>query len=251
MHRGTVLLSLLLLAGARGVSAQEAQPPAHAYEAYYKISYGDLEEWNRLFNRYAVPVLTALQNEGVLEGWAHWQHHTGGDYNVRMTVRTFDWTAMDTFWDEYFSRLNESVPAADFDAWLRMTRAHRDEIWDVASVTVPDGLEAGYMYAAKYQINFADVTEWNGLWRDVAAPALAKLMEEGILGGWVQLTHNTGGSRNSKILYLFEEWDHMDDFFARFQQTVAAEHPAEFQRWGELILAHDDIIWVPAPQPGG
>ena len=75
-------------------------------------------------------------------------------------------------------------------------------------------------------------------------------MADGLLGGWVQLTHNTGGAHNYKVLYLFEDWDHMDDFFAFTQSTMLEKHGEEFTKFGSLIQAHDDVIWAPAP-PGG
>lgn len=49
--------------------------------------------------------------------------------------------------------------------------------------------------------------------------------QEGLVGGWVRLTHHTGGNRDFKLLYMFEDRDHMDDFFRVVQTPMAEEHP--------------------------
>ena len=83
-------LALLLLAAATclpgTILAQQDAEPTHLYVARYKVNYGDLEEWNRLFNEHAVPILTEMQSEGIITNWGNWQHDTGGDYANRFTV---------------------------------------------------------------------------------------------------------------------------------------------------------------------
>jgi hypothetical protein len=78
---------------------------------------------------------------------------------------------------------------------------------------VPEGLDIAYMYASTFRVSFADMGEWNRLWSEVVAPILEQAMNEGLLGGWVRLEHNTGGPHNSKVLYMFDSWDDIDDLF--------------------------------------
>lgn len=236
--------------GARTLTAQEPAAPAHVYEAFYRLAFDDLEEWNRQYREYSVPILTELVEAGAIQGWSQWQHNTGSEYNVRFTVRTHDWASIGTFWDEYLSRLQEATPADEWESGARMILAHRDEIWDVAEVHVPQGLNTAYLYAATFRVNFADMAEWNRAWTEVAAPILEEAMEEGILGGWVRLGHNTGGPHNSKVLYLFEAWDHIDDLFDKLLSELAEAHSEDFELVNRLIRAHDDAIWVPTPVEG-
>ena len=249
MYRVTALFSVLLFGFVSGAMAQTNGDPAHIYEAYYQVNYGDMPEWNRLFNEHSVPVLEDLQTKGVIQGWSHWQHQTGGEYNVRFTARTNDWASIDTFWSEYLAQLNARSPE-DSEAFGRMIAAHHDEIWNVAAVNVPEGVENAYMYAATYRHNFADGPEWDRIWGELATPVLDQAMADGLLGGWVRLTHNTGGDHNFKVLYLFEDWDDMDDFFAFTSSTMSEKYPEDFARFGSLIQAHDDVIWAPAPRGG-
>ncbi len=230
--------------GAQPLASQEQRPPAHVYEAYYRIDYADLDDWNQRYWNYSVPVLEALREEGVIEGWSQWEHQTGSEYNIRFTARTYDWASLETFWDEYLSRLREAMQAEGWEASGRMIVEHRDEIWDVDEAHVPADAEINYMYASTFRVSFADMDEWNRLWTDVAFPILEQAMSDGILSGWVKLNHNTGGPHNSKVLYMFDSWDDIDDLFDRLVGTMSEEHPDVWARVNELLQAHDDVIWA-------
>ncbi len=241
----------LMLLGAPVLVGQEARQPAHVYEAYYRVSFSDLSKWNQQYWTYAVPILQKLREEGVIQGFGQWQHETGGgDYNIRFVARTYDWASLGEFWSEYLSRLQAAVPPAEWTASSRMVVEHRDEIWDIVEVNVPDDLQTGYMYASTFLVNFADMAEWNRMWKDVAGPLLTQAMSDGTLGGWVRLGHNTGGPHNSKVLYMFESWDTIDDFFGKLLSTMAEKHPDQWAQINQLFQAHDDAIWAPTSQAG-
>lgn len=239
---GFALLGLLVPGLLLPAALQGQEDPEFVYLAFYRISYGDLDEWNRQYWEYSVPILEDLQEEGVIEGFNQWQHDVGSEYNIRFAVRSYDWASLDTFWSEYLSRLQESNPESEGG---RMIKAHRDEIWDIGEVHMPEGgVNASHIYSSTFRFNFGDSEEWHRLWSETAAPILAEAMEEGLLGGWVKLNHNTGGPHNSKILYFFEEWDDIDDLFDTFLSDMAQDQD-QFQRTMELFQAHDDVIWVP------
>jgi hypothetical protein len=205
MYRITLLFALLLMVPTMVCEAQVAEEAAHVYEAYYKIKPADLPEWNRQYFEKAVPVLDGLVSDGVIEGYNQWEHATGGEYNVRMAIRTYDWNAIDTFWDDYLSQVQAASSEGENQAVSSMIQAHRDEIWDFGTVNVPEGLETAYMYAATYQYNFADSAEWYRIWGEVVTPLVEQAMAAGHLGGWVTLDHNTGGRHNYKVLFLFDD----------------------------------------------
>jgi hypothetical protein len=245
MFRACIWYCALALFGVQPLASQEQPPPNLVYEAYYRVDFSDLEEWNRLYWTYSVPVLEALRDEGVIEGWSQGQHQTGGDgYNIRFTARTYDWAAIDTFWSEYFSRLQEVTPEAEWAEGGRLIAEHRDAIWDVERQAFVDDPEVTHLYVSTFRVNFSDMSEWDDLWTDVVAPILGEAMSEGILTGWVKLGHNTGGPHNSKVLYLFNGWDNIDDVFGKVLGTLAEEHPDQFARINEIIEAHDDAIWT-------
>jgi hypothetical protein len=246
MHRAAIYFAVLALFGAGPLVGQEQRPAAHVYEAFYRISFSDLDAWNQRYWEYSVPILEQLQEEGVIEGWTQWQHETGSEYNIRFTARTYDWASLDTFWSEYLSRLREVQSDVQWNAGSRMVLEDRDEIWDIATEhwAEPER-ETTYMYTSTFRVNFADMEEWNRIWSDVAGPLLQAAIDEGILNGWVKLGHNTGGPHNSKVLFFFDSWDDIDDFWGMFLGTMAEAHADDWARMTEIFKAHDDVIWVP------
>ena len=246
MYRTVLRFAVLAFFFSTPLASQEPASPSHVYEAYFRIEYSDLDAWNQFYWEYSVPVLEELREEGLIEGWNQWQHHTGSQYNIRFAVRTYDWASISTFWAEYLSRAEAAVSAAEWEEWDRMIIEHRDEIWDIGEVnTLPD-FETTHLYAAMFRVNFADIEEWDQEWSDLSATILQDAMSEGLLGGWVRLDHNTGGPYNSKHLYLFDDWDRIDDvIFERLLGSLMEEQPERWARINELFHAHDDVIWEP------
>lgn len=230
--------------------AQQPRAAAYVYEAFYRIGYDDLDAWNASYWNDSVPVLEQLQQEGVIEGWAQYQHHTGGDYNIRFVVRTYDWASIETFWNEYLDRMQAAMSSEANQRRTRMIVEHRDEIWGIGQVDVPDGLEVTHLYSSLFSVNFADMQEWQALWNDAAGPILEQAMADGLLGGWVRLDHDTGGPYNSKFLFLFEDWDNIDDvIFDRMIGTLVEEQPEQWARLTALFDRHNDVIWEPTAPP--
>jgi hypothetical protein len=250
MHRAVLSAGLALLF-APPIAAQQAeeQAPTQVYVAYSKISYADLEDWIQIYHEHSVPILQELVDEGTIVGWNVWQHSTGGEYNWRFAVLAGEWSQFGEFWGAYLGRLEERAPDASARAGA-MIQAHYDEIWDLTEVNVPDDLDYQYVYDSKFQISFAEMDEWNRTWTEVAGPILNQAMEDGILGGWVLEGHNTGGRYNWKVLYFFEEWDDMDDLFERLLSQLTAD-AERWQRIGNMMAAHDDVIWASVPDPAG
>ncbi len=243
-----LLLSLPLLATAP-VEAQEPRPISHVYEAYYRVNFADIEEWNRLYWEHDVPVLTELREEGLIQGWSHSQHDAGGEYNVRLAIRVYDWASIDAFWGEYLTRLEEAYTAQEWERSSRITQAHHDEIWSFgASLFADPQGDTGSMYASTFQINFGDEDEWNRLWQEKAFPIIQRAIDAGQIGGVVKLNHNTGGPHNSKFLYLFEDWDQIDDFFAAFLSELGED--GTLNKMFRMMEAHDDVIWAPVTREG-
>ncbi|HUF77113.1 MAG TPA: hypothetical protein VMM35_12585 [Longimicrobiales bacterium] len=249
--RWTALLPVipLILASTAPLTAQDEAPPAtHLYEAYYKVNYVDLAEWTRQFQAYSVPVLEALRDEGIIEGWGHWQHNVGSEYNVRFGVRTYDWASVGRFWDLYLERLLEATPADEVDALFRMVEAHEDEIWTIGPTRWAEtDRPTSQMYASTFQVNFADEAEWDRIWNETILPILGEAIDAGFLNGVVLLGHHSGGAHNKKVLYLFEEWDHIDDMWSHFFARMEEDHPDAMSSVLSMVLAHDDVIWSAAP----
>lgn len=247
----TALSALALLLVAAPAAAQDQEPAASLiYEAYFKVNFADLPEWTRQFETYSVPILREMESDGLIEGWGHWQHNTGGEYNVRFAIRLYDWSDIDTFWNRYLTGMSEAVPAAEQAATSHMIEAHYDEVWNIGTVNVRPSATYQHMYASTFQVNFGDVEAWDAFWQENVLPVMEEAMDAGTLAGVVLLDHNTGLPHNKKVLYLFEEWDHMDDMWNMFFERMEADHGEEFAGLLSVVQAHDDIIWT-APPPSG
>ena len=248
MKRLLPLALLALLIAPRGVHAQD--DPVQLYVAYFKVSFADMAEWTRIYHEHSVPVLEELQSEGLIEGWNVWQHSIGGEYNWRFGVRTTAWPQLGTFWGEYLGRLQSGSPEA-FARIGELVQAHYDEIWNITSVNIPDSAPPfAYFYDARFQVGFDDLEAWNEIWSETIAPLLNQAMADGTLGGWVIETHNTGGRHNWKIIYLFEEWDTMDDFFNGVLGQLTSDAEL-WERIGRMMDSHDDVLWAAVPDPSG
>ena len=243
-------VGLALLLAPQQLAAQEAEEPSsQVYLAFYKVSFADLEEWINGHHTYTVPIMEELRDEGVIQNWGVFQHHTGSEYNWRMAIMVSEWSKFDTFWGEYIERWMERA-GEDADRYMAMIQAHYDEIWDINETHVSGGPPAQYMYESFFQVSFSDMEEWNRIWSETAAPALDQAMEDGILSAWSVLGHNTGGRHNVKLVYFHDEWDEMDEFFEHYLGSMAAD-PEVWQSIGRMIDAHDDVIWAAVPPPTG
>ena len=245
MPRFAYILALPLVLGSSSAVAQEQQPTGRVYVAYHQVSYGDLLEWMDLYNQHSVPVLDALVEEGVLTGYGAWMHHTGGEYNIRMGFRAGPNADFGPFWNQYLARL-AARDAEAFERGSRMITAHHDEIWNIDQTNVPDGAGARYFYDAQFQVNFADLGAWGEMWHDTFGPTMERAVSEGLIVGWVEESHNTGGRFNWKVIMLVNEWDALDEFNAMIFEAAPLDHPI----WN-MFSAHMDELWEALPSPSG
>ena len=240
-----LILALLALALTVTPALAQEDPAGRVYVAYYKIGYGDLAEWIETYNQESVPVLQELVDEGVITGFGAYMHHTGGEHNIRQAIRGDETTDFSGFWDQYLARLAQRSPER-FEWSNRTIQAHTDEIWNIGELNVQEGGGGRYFYDAVFQVNFADLEEWNRMWDETFKPLLEQGRADGLLTGWVEEEHNTGGRFNWKMVTLFDEWDAIDDFNARLFEAVPLDHPIY-----DMIMAHDDVLWEAIPPPSG
>lgn len=215
------------------------------YVAYYQVGYGDLGQWIADYQEHSVPVLQALVDEGMINGFGAQMHNTGGEYNFRQALRGNASTDWEAFWAEYFARSMERSPEA-IARGNEMIQAHEDEIWNIEEVVMAEeGAPFRYMYDTQFVVSFANLEAWNAMYAEVITPALQEALEQGILAGWVIESHNTGGRFNWKNLLLFNDWDDIDDAQTMFFEAAGLDHPI----WG-LFSAHKDELWEALPPAG-
>lgn len=236
------MLSLLLF-GVTVFAQQNQDTTAVYYVADYNVEWESLMEWNQMYRDHSVPTLQELEEEGIITGWSAWMHNTGGEYNWRLVIGSSDWDNYDEFWDRYLSGYPEEVMEQSGD----MLTSHRDQIWDAALVRYAENVdETQYIYEALYQIKFSNMPSWNSTMREREVPLWDAALEDGLIKGYVVLGHNTGDRYNHGRVYLFSEWDDMDDFTGSVMGEILSDAEL-WNRMGSMIEAHTDAIWERVP----
>jgi hypothetical protein len=247
MRRAILLGFLSLLMVVPRASAQDSGE-GMAYLAFYKIGYADLPAWTELYHDLMTPVFQEMVDEGVITAFHAWEHLHGGEYNWRIAIRADDWSAYGDLWEIMMGRIGARDPDG-LASIMSMIQAHHDEIFQITRANAPEGVQMAYAYDSMFQVNFGDIEAWEALWEEHAFPALNAAMADGTLGGWVTEMHHTGGRYNWKVIYLFEDWDTMDEFFIGMMGSLMAD-PVVWGEMGAMIQAHDDIIWAPVTPRG-
>ena len=243
MLRRLLLSALLVGLTAPGMVAQQAQVGTRVYVALFNVKYSDIPQWTADYNEVGVPILEALVAEGAVTTFNMRMHHTGGEYTFRQALVGDDDTNYDAVWEAYLDRFAEANPAA-FDRTNRMILAHADEIWTIDASRLPTAGQTQYTYEAQFQINFADLERWNELWTQDLVPVADQAMADGLLQGYVVEGHNTGGPFNWKILFLYDEWDDLNEIEAAIFEAAPLDHPL----WS-IPTAHKDELWQALPPP--
>ncbi len=233
----------ICLISSTAFAQDENTSPNQLYVADYDIEWGSIFEWIQIYQEHTVPLLQELQEEGVIEGWSAWVHNSGGEYNFRMVFEAQQWDDFDNFWDEFLSRASddyEGNPEA-------MIKAHRDQIWNISKEKYGEDIDdAKYVYISLYQVKFSDMSEWNKTVKEKEYPLWDQAMEDNQISGYLVLGHNTGDRYNHKRVYLFDNWDHMDEFSNTVVGTLASDAEL-WKKYGGMIQAHTDVIWERVP----
>lgn len=56
----------------------------YMYAATFKVNFGDMEEWDRLWQEKAFPIMQRSIDAGQLVGTVKLNHHTGGPHNSKV-----------------------------------------------------------------------------------------------------------------------------------------------------------------------
>ena len=162
--------------------------------ASHSVRFSDIPGFAALYRGTAVPIMETLVEDGMITGYGVWMHNTGGKYNLRWHLAGMEGTNFEQAW----LRISSEIAAADpeaFEAFNRSILAHKDETWNIGLRNVESPGDAGYVYENLFQVNRADLSEWNQLWGDVL-PALDEAISDGLMRGYIVEEHNMGGEFN-------------------------------------------------------
>ena len=209
--------------------------------ASHSVRFSDIPGFAALYRGAAVPIMETLVEDGTITGYGVWMHNTGGKYNLRWHLLGMEGTNFEQAWLRISSEIAAADPGA-LEAFNRSILAHKDETWNIGLRNVESPGDAGYLYENLFQVNRADLSEWNQLWGEVL-PALDEAISDGLMRGYIVEEHNMGGEFNWKINVFFDDWDTIDDAQVVFFENIPLDHPI----W-TMVLAHKDELWQRLPE---
>lgn len=238
-----LLLPLLMLVAPGSVAAQSDAP--RVYMMYFQVDNADLPTWIENHQQHEAPLLDSLVAEGLLETYDFWLHNTGGVYNVRYNLVVSNWNAIGEFMDAYFSRID---PGA-MQEWGSLIQEHTDEIWVIGDSNIPgDASDAPMIYESSFHVAYGELEQWNADFEAYGKPAMDRAVEEGVIRGWANLQHDTGGPWNVRTIYWLDSWDDADDALMRIGQL--RQELGQGMGNAGMIRSHADEVWMALPGSG-
>lgn len=237
MRRLALLLATVSLLLAPNPTVAQSDSP-RVYMMFFQVDFPDIPAWIEIHRQHEVPILDSLVEEGTLLAYDLWVHDTGGEYNVRYNFVAPNWDALGDFQEALYQRMDPGV----WEKWFSMIRKHTDEIWAISASDIPEGGSMSpVVYESSFFVDFARQAEWNADFETYGRPALERAKDEGLIGAWAELHHDTGGPWNVKYVYWLDSWDAADDAFARMGeiQKELGRDPES----GRMIRGHVDDVW--------
>lgn len=233
------LFGTALAIGFTPAAGQEEEADPYVRESYWTVSYADLEDWVSTYTEHVVPVLSDMQEQGLINGFTAGQHNTGGKYNFRFVLIVPDWASIDVAMEA----LNSGMAASGAPNLGEMIQAHEDQIWRLTDLYQREGAGPNeYLYIAKFRVRPSEMGMWNTYYDEVWRPALMGATEQGIMNGFAVEQHEHGGSMNWQLLLLMPDWDSIDDAWAA--QFAAFDASGDrFDALARAFTAHEDDIW--------
>ena len=100
--------------------------------------------------------------------------------------------------------------------------------------------EAAHVYEAYYKVKTGDLPEWNSYYFQYAVPVLEELRSEGVIEGWTQYQHMTGGEYNIRFAIRAFDWAAYDTFWAEYLGRTAATAGELLARLSGNDSAHEN-----------
>lgn len=101
------------------------------------------------------------------------------------------------------------------------------------------------MYEAYYSVDAAGMSDWNRRYSEYSVPVLAGLVEEGLIEGFGQSRHHTGGDDyNIRFVVRTFDWASLNIFWGEYLSRLQEATPAaEWAAGSRSVARHRDEIW--------
>jgi hypothetical protein len=114
-----------------------------------------------------------------------------------------------------------------------------------APLLAQEDREAAFVYEAYYAIEMSETEEWNRQYREYSVPVLRQLVEEGVIEGFNQMQHHTGGDDyNYRFVIRTYDWPSIDVFWSEYISRLEEATPADaWAASNRSVAMHRDEIW--------
>ena len=102
-----------------------------------------------------------------------------------------------------------------------------------------------HVYEAYYAVSGSGMSEWNRQYREYAVPVLQGLVDEGVIEGFGQYQHQTGGDEyNVRFVARTHDWASLETFWSEYLSRLREVTPDEdWDKNGRIVNRHRDEIW--------
>lgn len=243
----TIVISILALTAAFGLSAQEKPEQAqeaenYVYATYFYCDTARQEEADELIKKNTAPIYDAAVEDGTINGWGWLAHHTGGQWR-RVQYHTSDTVEGLLAAQETIAERVDEAGGAN-DRFAEICGAHDDYIWKREAGNTLQ-VKRGPAALSVYEVcNLNDEARAKEIVKTVFAPVLDKAVEDGNLTSWGWNSHVLGGKY--RALQTMTAKDNATLLKARAEIIEAIYGDgdnAAANEYSSICTSHADYLW--------
>ena len=227
------------------MAQEEDAAPFYIYSTYFYCGGGPLSRVDELTVE-TVPVMDKLVEDGTINGWGWYGHHTGGGWQ-RLAYHTASTMAELIDGSDAIQAALQAMPDDDDDddqmGFGQICYRHDDYIWEGVTGSGPSDEQPKAGFSTYHVCDFAREDRADEIIKEHAAPILNKLVEEGKLISWGWSSHSVGGK--FRKLQTMTGADHKSVLAARDEaiEKIYAENSAAGEELTDICGSHVDYMW--------
>lgn len=240
--RSAILVTVCFAFGLPASAQQQAPAPQYVLVAYYRCDINRQARADSLYERYSVPVLERMVQEGKLTRYALSAHRHGGAWRRVESLVGNDVEALFRAQEE----LGEAAAAgagASAQEFTEICNSHDDYLWTQTLTGGPAPAQPVYSWSVYYECDPAREDQADGIMERLIAPILNRHVAAGHLTSWSWLEHAIGGPfRRALVMRAADLAPLLGGVTAVLTDMRASAETADF---ATICPRHADYIWSP------
>lgn len=239
MKNSFVLVGLLCVVFSTA-TAQNSDPVFLMYNQSV-VSYADAAAFDALVDSTLVPVLKSLVEDSLIISWGFTDHGWGDEWNKNWWIIAPNHSAFLAGWTEMISRSSTQYPGA-VNEFGKFIKRHKDNLYTINhfNATGP----AGGLLVQQFIVSPEKLGAWNNFMKSKSVPIMEKMMQEGLIKSYGNLTHSWGDEWNTGFYMSAETIDKTLAGWREFVSRMNAQHTGWFDEVVQLVDIHKDNMYV-------